>query len=63
MFRVVIDVTRVAGQREFDRGPWLRSRDDAELWAQQLAEQGYRVYVEGLSARGELTTGKGFAVL
>lgn len=54
MFRVVTEITKHPSLREFDRGPWLRSLDEAEFWARILVGKGYRVSIERLPARNRL---------
>lgn len=49
MYRLVTFVNDHSGRRQQDRGPWLKSREEAEYWQALLRECGYSVRVEAMS--------------
>lgn len=49
MYRVVTDVRDHRGNRIPDPGPWLKSENEAEFWADFLRTLGYQVRIEKLS--------------
>ena len=53
MYRVVTFTKDRDGNRIIDPGPWLKSQNEAEYWADHLRTMGYRAEVEKL--RGDIT--------
>ena len=53
MYRVVTYISDPNGNRKIDPGPWLKSQNEAEYWADHLRTMGYRAEVEKL--RGDVT--------
>ena len=60
MYRLVTFVNDHSGRRQQDRGPWLKTRDEAEYWQTLLRGQGYAVRIETMS--GPLPEGGGNAL-
>ena len=53
VYRVVTYISDPNGNRKIDPGPWLKSQNEAEYWADHLRTIGYRAEVEKL--RGNVT--------
>ncbi|SDI11786.1 hypothetical protein SAMN05660652_02879 [Propionivibrio dicarboxylicus] len=49
MYRLVTFVNDYSGRRQQERGPWLKSREEADYWQSQLRERGYVVRIESMS--------------
>jgi len=49
VYRVVTDSRDRNGNKTNDHGPWLKSRDEAEYWANLLRGFGYNAEVQELS--------------
>lgn len=55
MHRVITDIRDYRGRRILEAGPWHKTQQEADGWAQLLRGQGYKVKVEHM--RGEVTSG------
>lgn len=53
VYRVVTYISDPNGHRKIDPGPWLKSKDEAEYWADYLRTIGYRTEIEKL--RGDVS--------
>ena len=53
VYRVVTYISAPNGHRKIDPGPWLKSQNEAEYWADYLRTIGYRFEIEKL--RGDIT--------
>lgn len=58
MYRVVTDIKDHQGGRVLEKGPWLRSLEEAEQWAGILFSLGYKAFVETMG-KGVLTESNG----
>jgi polyphosphate kinase 2 (PPK2 family) len=53
VYRVVTYISDPNGHRKIDPGPWLKSQNEAEYWADYLRTLGYRAEIEKL--RGDIS--------
>ena len=53
VYRVVTYISDPNGNRKIDPGPWLKSQNDAEYWADYLRTIGYRAEIQKL--HGDIT--------
>lgn len=56
MHRVVTDIRDYRGKRILEAGPWLVTENEADQWAANLRDLGYKAHVERM--KGDISHAK-----